>query len=95
LSSKPFFGGLVEYIVSSPVVALVWEGKSAVATGRKLVGATNPLASEPGTIRGDFAIDLGRQDLLVEQFLCFPFVCLVLAACTHGKQNLLIGFCRG
>jgi len=60
LSAKPFFNGLVEYIVSGPVVAMVWEGKSVVATGRKIIGATNPLASEPGTIRGDFAIDIGR-----------------------------------
>lgn len=60
LSSKPFFAGLVEYIVSGPVVAMVWEGKSVVATGRKIIGATNPLASEPGTIRGDFAVDIGR-----------------------------------
>lgn len=61
LSSKPFFGGLVEYIVSGPVVAMVWEGKQVVSTGRKLVGATNPLAAEPGTIRGDFAVDIGRS----------------------------------
>uniref|UniRef100_J3N4Y6 Nucleoside diphosphate kinase 1 n=1 Tax=Oryza brachyantha TaxID=4533 RepID=J3N4Y6_ORYBR len=61
LSSKPFFGGLVEYIVSGPVVAMVWEGKQVVATGRKLVGATNPLAAEPGTIRGDFAVDIGMS----------------------------------
>ena len=43
-------------LCSSPVVAMVWEGKEAVKTGRKMLGATNPLASEPGTIRGDFAI---------------------------------------
>ncbi|KAF2914841.1 hypothetical protein DAI22_10g193700 [Oryza sativa Japonica Group] len=61
LSSKPFFGGLVEYIVSGPVVAMVWEGKQVVSTGRKLVGATNPLAAEPGTIRGDFAVDIGMS----------------------------------
>ncbi|KAL1340843.1 hypothetical protein HN51_027300 [Arachis hypogaea] len=61
LSAKPFFNGLVEYIISGPVVAMVWEGKGVVATGRKLIGATNPLASEPGTIRGDFAIDIGRN----------------------------------
>ncbi|KAG9147706.1 hypothetical protein Leryth_014867 [Lithospermum erythrorhizon] len=60
LSSKPFFNGLVEYIVSGPVVAMVWEGKSVVTTGRTIIGATNPLASAPGTIRGDFAIDIGR-----------------------------------
>lgn len=46
---------------SAPVVAMVWEGKAVVATGRKIIGATNPLASEPGTIRGDFCIDVGRN----------------------------------
>jgi len=61
LKSKPFYNGLVEYIVSGPVCAMVWEGKNVVATGRKLIGATNPLASEPGTIRGDFCIDVGRN----------------------------------
>ncbi|GAA0146269.1 kinase [Lithospermum erythrorhizon] len=61
LSAKPFFNGLVEYIVSGPVVAMVWEGKSVVSTGRTIIGATNPLASAPGTIRGDFAIDIGRN----------------------------------
>jgi nucleoside-diphosphate kinase len=61
LSSKPFFAGLVEYVVSGPVVAMVWEGKSVVTIGRKIVGATNPLTAEPGTIRGDFAIDIGRS----------------------------------
>ncbi|KAI3676800.1 hypothetical protein L1987_86413 [Smallanthus sonchifolius] len=61
LSSKPFFNGLVEYIVSGPVVAMVWEGKNVVTTGRKIIGATNPAESAPGTIRGDFAIDIGRN----------------------------------
>ncbi|KIZ07861.1 nucleoside-diphosphate kinase [Monoraphidium neglectum] len=61
LSSKPFFPALVDYIISGPVVAMVWEGKGVVATGRKIIGATNPLASEPGTIRGDFAIEVGRN----------------------------------
>jgi len=61
LSSKPFFSGLVEYIISGPVVAMVWEGKGVVATGRKIIGATNPAASEPGTIRGDFAVEIGRN----------------------------------
>merc|ERR1711904_721474 len=55
LSSKPFFGGLVEYICSAPVCAMCWEGKDVVKTGKKIIGATNPLASEPGTIRGDFS----------------------------------------
>merc|ERR1711907_533715 len=61
LSSKPFFAGLVEYICSAPVCAMCWEGKDVVKTGRKIIGATNPLASEPGTIRGDFSIDVGRN----------------------------------
>lgn len=61
LSSKPFFPALVDYICSGPVVAMVWEGKGVVATGRKMIGATNPLASEPGTIRGDFAVEVGRN----------------------------------
>lgn len=60
LSSKPFFIGLVDYIISGPVVAMVWEGKGVVATGRKIIGATNPAESAPGTIRGDYAIDIGR-----------------------------------
>lgn len=61
LSDKPFFGGLIEYIVSGPVVAMVWEGKDVVKQGRAMIGATNPLQSAAGTIRGDFCIDLGRN----------------------------------
>ncbi|EEH54955.1 uncharacterized protein MICPUCDRAFT_60912 [Micromonas pusilla CCMP1545] len=61
LSSKPFFGDLVDYMCSGPVVCMVWEGKEVVKTGRKIIGATNPLASEPGTIRGDYCIELGRN----------------------------------
>ena len=49
---RPFFPGLVEFIISSPVVAKVWEGEGVVAAARKMIGATNPLNSEPGTIRG-------------------------------------------
>lgn len=56
LSSKPFYPGLVAYMGSGPVCAMVWEGRDAVKTGRGLLGATNPLASAPGTIRGDYAI---------------------------------------
>jgi nucleoside-diphosphate kinase len=58
---KPFFQGLVEFITSGPVVAMVWEGKGVVAAARKVIGATNPLNSEPGTIRGDYGIDIGRN----------------------------------
>ncbi|MEO0854105.1 MAG: nucleoside-diphosphate kinase [Cyanobacteria bacterium J06648_11] len=58
---RPFFPGLVEFITSGPVVAMVWEGKGVVAFARKMIGKTNPLDSEPGTIRGDFGIDIGRN----------------------------------
>eukprot|EP00897_Mesotaenium_endlicherianum_P005230 jgi/Mesen1/4735/ME000241S03779 len=61
LSSKPFFAGLVDYIVSGPVVAMVWEGKNVVNVGRAIIGATNPAAAIPGTIRGDFAVEIGRN----------------------------------
>ncbi|KAG9674402.1 hypothetical protein KCU95_g16622, partial [Aureobasidium melanogenum] len=54
LSDKPFFRGLISYMSSGPICAMVWEGRDAVKTGRTLLGATNPLASAPGTIRGDF-----------------------------------------
>lgn len=58
---RPFFAGLVEFITSGPVIAMVWEGKGVVAAARKMIGKTNPLESEPGTIRGDFGIDIGRN----------------------------------
>ena len=58
---RPFFADLVEFITSSPVVAMVWEGDGVVASARKIIGATNPLTSEPGTIRGDFGINIGRN----------------------------------
>lgn len=59
--NKPFFPGLLSYITSDPVVALVLEGKNAVAEVRKLNGATNPLEAACGTIRGDFAQEVGRN----------------------------------
>ncbi len=58
---RPFFGSLVEFIISSPVVAMVWEGQGVVASARKIIGGTNPLESDPGTIRGDYGIDIGRN----------------------------------
>merc|ERR1712141_526398 len=61
LSSKPFFAGLVEYMNSGPICAMVWEGLDVVKQGRVMLGETNPLASKPGTIRGDFCVDLGRN----------------------------------
>ncbi|KAI6830870.1 Nucleoside diphosphate [Hortaea werneckii] len=61
LKGKPFFPGLISYMASGPVCAMVWEGREACKVGRQLLGATNPMASQPGTIRGDFAIDVGRN----------------------------------
>ncbi len=58
---RPFFSGLIEFITSGPVVAMVWEGEGVVAGARKLIGATNPLTAEPGTIRGDYGISVGRN----------------------------------
>jgi nucleoside-diphosphate kinase len=58
---KPFYPELVEFITSGPVVAMAIEGLGAVATVRSMMGATNPLDSAPGTIRGDYALDLGRN----------------------------------
>ena len=58
---KPFYNGLVEYITSGPVVALALEGKNAVAVVRAMNGATKPWDAAPGTIRGDFALDIGRN----------------------------------
>lgn len=56
LSDKPFFGELVEFMQTGQVVPMVWEGTDAVKVARSLIGATNPLESLPGTIRGDFGI---------------------------------------
>lgn len=61
LSARPFFPALITYMLSGPVVGMVWEGRGAVVTGRLLLGATNPLQSNPGTIRGDFCIITGRN----------------------------------
>lgn len=58
---KPFFEPLVEYITSGPVVAMVIEGKDAISAARDMMGATNPLKAAPGTIRGTYGIDIGRN----------------------------------
>ncbi|PKL68914.1 MAG: nucleoside-diphosphate kinase [Methanobacteriales archaeon HGW-Methanobacteriales-1] len=60
-SEKPFFGGLVEYITSSAVLAMVIQGDDCISLIRKMVGATNPKEADLGTIRGDFALDMGRN----------------------------------
>jgi nucleoside-diphosphate kinase len=58
---KPFFGELVEFITSGPLVAMVLEGDEAVTAARQVIGATNPLEASPGSIRGDFAVAVGRN----------------------------------
>ena len=58
---RPFFTGLVDFITSGSVVAMVWEGEGVIASARKLIGATKPLEAEPGTIRGDLAVNIGRN----------------------------------
>lgn len=58
---KPFYDGLVGYITSGPIVAMALEGKDAVALARQVIGATKPKDAAPGTIRGDLAVEIGRN----------------------------------
>jgi len=60
-AEKPFFGELVQFITSGPIVAMVLEGTDAVKAARQAIGATNPLDAAPGSIRGDFAIEMGQN----------------------------------
>ena len=60
-NDKPFFSGLVDFITSSPVVALVLNGENAIQKTRTIMGSTNPLESSPGTIRGDFGLSLEKN----------------------------------
>ncbi len=60
-AERPFFAGLVNYITSSPVVVIALEGTNAVAAARKTIGATKPQEAEAGTIRGDLALEIGRN----------------------------------
>ena len=61
LAGKGFFKGMIDYMMTGPVFCMVWAGDGAVVTGRKMLGATKPSESEPGTIRGDFCIQIGRN----------------------------------
>ena len=61
LVSKPFFPSLLSYMTSGPVVPMIWEGDGVVKAGRVILGATKPSESAPGTVRGDYAIDVGRN----------------------------------
>jgi nucleoside-diphosphate kinase len=60
-AERPFFGELVSFITSGPIVAMVLEGTEAVRAARQVIGATDPLEAAPGSIRGDFAIELGQN----------------------------------
>jgi nucleoside-diphosphate kinase len=60
-AERPFFGELVEFITSGPIVAMALEGPSAVRAARQVIGATDPLEAAPGSIRGDFAIEVGTN----------------------------------
>ncbi|UYV71608.1 awd [Cordylochernes scorpioides] len=74
LAGRPFFEGLVKYMQMGPVVPMVWEGLNVVATGRDMIGATNPIESKPGTIRGDLCIQVGRHA---------PFIPLLILPCYY------------
>lgn len=58
---KPFYEGLIRYITSAPVMAMVWEGPNAVAAVRQTMGSTRPTEAAPGTLRHDFALEVGRN----------------------------------
>jgi nucleoside-diphosphate kinase len=60
-AERPFFGELVEFITSGPLVAMVLEGIDAITAARQVIGATNPLEATTGSIRGDFAIEVGKN----------------------------------
>ena len=60
-AERPFFGELVEFITSGPIVAIVLEGEGAVKAARQVIGATDPLEAATGSIRGDFAVEMGRN----------------------------------
>ena len=60
-TERPFFPGLVSFITSGPIIAMAWEGDNAIGIVRKTMGTTNPVEASPGTIRGDLAINIGRN----------------------------------
>ena len=58
---RPFFKSLVDFIISAPVIAMVWEGEDVIAAARNIIGATNPVSAAPGSIRGDLGVSIGRN----------------------------------
>jgi nucleoside-diphosphate kinase len=96
LAQKPFFGGLVKFFSSGPIVAMVWEGKDAIAAGRRLLGATKPEDSAPGTLRGDYAVVVGRSVLFSafsflstssHPFFCFFPPSFLFSNIIHGSDG--------
>ena len=85
LSKKPFFPGLVKYMASGPVVAMVWEGLNVVKTGRVMLGETNPADSLPGTIRGDFAVQVIFLDNECQIFFTYHSIKVGRNIC-HGSD---------
>ncbi len=88
--AKPFFPSLKQYIMGGPCFLMVWEGRNVVSIARKLIGATNPAEALPGTIRGDFGIDIGRNVIhgsdSPESALCEIEI--------HFRQNELVSYTR-
>ena len=95
LASKPFFNGLVEYMSSGPVVAMVWEGDNVVASGRKMLGATKPSESAPGTISGDLGIQDGRYFFFASPFLFFSNIVHGSDSVENAKREIDLWFPEG
>ncbi|KAG8379411.1 hypothetical protein BUALT_Bualt07G0085700 [Buddleja alternifolia] len=99
LQSKPFFPKLINYITSGPVVCMAWEGVGVVASARKLIGATNPLNAEPGTIRGDLAVQTGSNYTVDSQdSMLIPFGRNVVHGSDspeNGKREIALWFKQG
>ncbi|KAG2460913.1 NDKA2 kinase, partial [Polypterus senegalus] len=83
LRERPFYSGLVKYMHSGPVLAMVWEGLNVVKTGRVMLGETNPADSKPGTIRGDFCIQVGRT-------LTFDFTAVLSEPCGVFNDSIAV-----
>jgi nucleoside-diphosphate kinase len=93
---KPFFPGLKAYIMSGPCFLMVWEGRDVAAIARRVIGATNPAEAAPGTIRGDFALDIGRNVIhgsdspaSAEREIAIHFTPGELATYTRADETLL------
>ena len=84
---KPFFPKLLAYMLSGPVVCMAWEGREAVAMGRKMLGATNPLESAPGTIRGDYSLEVCPNRFACDAVLCVAVVVVVVNLKEHQSQQ--------